>query len=255
MNDNINNYHKQATSFLRIVEEKISENRDDFSSIIKHNLALNNKLYCKNSTLFLGCFNPCPIEDLIVKDSKRGKIVSKGSLSKNIIIYYFENNLIKMAEDAYAYYLFFYVDVRSVYILDISKNIKLNSLLKLVICQYDENDRICKLTDFCATLMNKSTFLSDFTKSDLLLIKDKNQQEYMFDVTEKEYLYSGELIAKTKITKYDSYNKKHFQQYDFHYNADRYSSYLFYQKEYEILQNRKYYEFLKKPNFLDYYKP
>ena len=257
MDDIKNNELAQATEILHIIEDIIAENNGDFSSIINQNLTLKDKLYSKGSTLFLGYFNPCPVEDLIVGKTKRGKITSNKTSSKYTVTYYFEKNIIKMAEDFSSYYLFFYTDVQQVYILGVPKDMKIDphTSLEFMISKYDENDRICKLTFFRAMKRIKTFSLFAFMDSDRLFIKDKKQNEYSFYIIEKEYFYSENFITKVQIGTYTSYKtKRHIQKYEFKYRGDSYYSYLAFTTEYKVLHKRKFNEFIKKPNYSDYQK-
>lgn len=261
MDNTKNNNFVQTTEILNIFKDIIDKNNGDFSSIVNHNLTLKDKLYCKGMSAFrLGYFNPCPVEDLVIGNTNRGKIISNKALSdkpasKNTIIYYFEKNVLKMAEDSFTYYLFFYTETQCVYILEIGKNLQPHCYSTFLICKYDEYGRICKITKFCTVLIKNQALLFSFMKPNLQLISDKNQNEYLFYVTEKEYFYSENFIAKFQLITYSSDNiDRQVSQYDFNYCGDSYSSYIYNGKEYKVLRKRKFNEFVKKPNFSDYQK-
>ncbi len=234
---------QKAQEYLCFIEKIFSSGDEKFSDIINRNLQNSKKIFCKKSTLPLGYFDPCPVEDLIVGKSNRGKLSDKMPSSESLITYYFDNDILKMAEDGIYYYIYDYSEADKKYIYAVPKNRKLNLTYFLTVCEY-ENGKIRKLTRFTANSAELPGGIFNLLGANMILIKGMNDKQYMFDLTEKIYTYSDEHIELLEIMKVGSYGKKRSAaEYRFNYKGDYYSSYSSNKTQYRIKEKRMYNEF------------
>ena len=239
-------FKEKAQKYLDYAENLLYD--ADICELIENIKQYENKLYCKKSDLYLGYFNPCPVADLIVGKCDRGNIYKKKPLGKNIITYYFDDNKLRMAEDEALYYVWFYADTENVCILGFKKN-NSKALSYITLCKYRDSE-IVSITDLNCT-ENVKSFPFSFFGAEMLCIKGK-EKEYMFELTEKEYIYKENHIEVLKIAKIDSFSKKcRVKEYIFEYADDNYASYRFSDTQYKIANKRKFNELNKIPDFSD----
>ncbi|MBR3917251.1 MAG: hypothetical protein IKJ59_00750 [Clostridia bacterium] len=248
-------YLKKASECLLIVENIIENFGNNFSGIIKENQELEDRLYCRKSTMLMGYFNPCPVEDLVIRNANRGKITSKNRIGKDVIIYYFNNDKISMCEDSFFTYLYFYKNnENNLQILGVPKRLSSGAFPQLLLCAYDDNNRIKKFTVFNAISVKKSMLAFSLFDSDCLLKSETTEQKYMFEFMEKEYIYSDNRLKEMKEVKLNSNSPKiSNNKYKFAYEGDTYGLYTYNDlNNYVPLIKRKYNEFLCPPKYSDF---
>ncbi len=240
-------YTQKAQKCLELAEDLFYSQNEKLSEIIDKNQKNSERIYCNKSTLQLGYFSPCPVEDLITGKSKRGKISVKKPLGKNLITYYFENNILKMAEDDIYYYLYDYSEAERIYIISVPKNRSLNMTLCLTVCTYKDG-KIIEIMSLLANNAEMPGFPLSMPGMEMSFIKGSNDRSYMFDFTENQYSYSDGRIVALKTVKAASFGKKlSVREYAFNYKEDFYSSYICNDTQYKISEKRRYNEFYAMP--------
>lgn len=250
---------QKALDFYLFIFDYIKEQSERINELLQEDFKAEYVLHSKGSSLFGGYFCSDPIEDLIIGNTSRGRLLKRKSSESNPH-YFSSGKLVKALHPARTPIVYLYDKESIVYEIDCS--LIDNDRLYCVKCEYDNSGRIAKRTKYMFTKTHPAFFMVIPKGFKPLVIRDENKGlDYMFEIKEIQYFYDGDRISSAEINNYVSVpDTLNSELYKFSYDGDYYSDYSVFEyingREYSLkaLKKRKFDEFLKMPDISDFIK-